>query len=101
MPAQSGVLPARYLLLTECGEPLRESCPVACTMRWLFDEESRLAQGARAAHADATSPRTGGDSGTIAAHRPGGAERGWPLLAAQALPAPQLRLSRPHRATHR
>src|SRR5579859_5213661 len=101
MPALSGVLPARYLRLPGRGERLRGSFHVARTMHWLYDGGARLDQDAHVANAGATSPRTGGDSGTTAAHRPGGAERDWPLPAARASPAPQTRLSPPHRATHR
>src|SRR5579859_5493537 len=101
MPVLSGMLPARYLRLPGRGERLRGSVHVVRTMHWLFDGEARLDQDAHAANAGATSPRTGGDSGTIAAHRPAGSERGWPLPAARASPAPLARLSQPHRATHR
>src|SRR5689334_302265 len=101
MPALSGVLPVWYLRLTEHDEWLRGSIHVAYTMRWPFDGDARLDQDMHAANAGATSLQTDGDSGTTAAHHPGGAERDWPLPAAQASPAPQSCLSQPRRVTHR
>src|SRR5579872_4891341 len=101
MLALPGVLPARNRELPERGERLRGSVHVARTMHWPFDGEVRLDRAAHAANVAATSLRTTGDSGTTAAHRPGGAERDWHLPAAQASSAPRTRPSRPHRATHR
>src|SRR5947209_7882101 len=101
MPALSGVLPAWYLLLPVHGERPLGSAHVVHTTHWPFDGDLQLAQVAGAANAGATSLRTNGDSDTTSAHRPGEAERGWHLPVAQALPAPQARLSPPHRATRR
>src|SRR5438105_13723042 len=101
MLARSGVLPARNRWLPERGERLRGSVHAARTTHWPFDGDARLDRVAHAASAGATSLRTAGDSGTTAAHHPGGAERDWPLPAAQASPAPGARPSRPHRAIHR
>src|SRR5437588_7324197 len=79
MLARSGVLPARNRWLPERGERLRVSVHAARTTHWPFDGDARLDRVAHAASAGATSLRTAGDSGTTAAHHPGGAERDWPL----------------------